>query len=72
MSTSFWLLAPESRGLSQAEKEIMATIFTQNNNNKGPFSVKKLSYCEFAQLRKLLYLYQLEINHVTQEPIVKH
>ena len=42
MSSSFWLLAVESRDLSQAEKEItafkaeqinkMTTIFTQNNN----------------------------------------
>ena len=81
MSSSFWLLAPESRDLSQAEKEIiackteeihkMATIFTQSNNQR-PSSVKKLSHCEFTQLRKLLVLSQVEINHVTQEPKVKH
>ena len=46
MSSSFWLLAPKSRDLFQAEKEIAAgkvgqihkitTIFTQNSN-LGPF-----------------------------------
>ena len=46
MSSSFWLLAPESRDLSQVEKEMTAckaelihkltTIFTQNDN-LGPF-----------------------------------
>ena len=46
MSSSFWLLAPESRDLSQVEKEMTACkaklinkltiIFTQNDN-LGPF-----------------------------------
>ena len=55
MSSSFWLLAPESRDLSQAEKETivckaekihkMITIFTQK-----------------------AYLSQLKINHEIQQP----
>ena len=54
MSSSFWLLASESRDLSQAENKInsllaaqihkMTTIFNQN----GP----RLSFCEFSQLNK--------------------
>ena len=66
MSSSCWLLEVESRDF-QAEKERsackaeqihkMTTIFTKN----GP----SLSFCEFTQLCKQIFLSQLE-NHVTQ------
>ena len=43
----------------------MATIFTQNDN-LGPFWLKQLPFCEFAQPSKQLFLSQLEINHSQQ------
>ena len=42
----------------------MTTIFTQN----GP----RLSFYEFTQLRKQIFLSQLEINYVTQEPTAQN
>ena len=58
MSSSFWLLRVESRGLSHAEEERtackaeqihkMTTIFTQN----APRLSFELSFCDFAQLCK--------------------
>ena len=65
MSSSFWLLGVESRDFSYVEKgrtackaeQIlkMTTIFTQNDN-LGSFLVKKLSFCEFAQLCNQLHI----------------
>ena len=60
MSSSIWLLAPESRYLSQAVKEItackaekihkMGTIFTQNDNLETFWSK---NYCHFGNLLSL-------------------
>ena len=64
MSSSFLQLAVGSRDLSQAEQiHTVTTIFTQNDNFLHPRPL-----CEFAQLCKQLFLSQLEINHVIQEP----
>ena len=66
--SSFWLLGVESRDFGHAEKERtackaeqinkMTTIVIQNG--------LRLSFCEFDQFCKQLFLSQLEKNHVTQ------
>ena len=45
--------------------------FTQKDN-LGPFWVKILSFCEFAQLYKQFFLFQHEKNHVSQLPTAKN
>ena len=77
MSSSFWLLALGSCDLSQVEKEITSfqaeqinkttTIFTQN----GRFDWKKLSLWIYSACKQL-FLSQLEISHVTQEPTAQN
>ena len=73
MSSCFWPLGVEFRGFSQTEKEStacegeqipkMSTFFNQIDN-LGPF-------CEFFQLCKQFFLFQLEKNHVTELRKVK-
>ena len=48
-----------------AELSKMTTIFTQNSPWMS-FEWKVVSFCEFAQLCKQLFLSKLEKNHVTQ------
>ena len=73
MSSSFGLLAPESRDLSQAEKDCLLSWANSQNDNyfhsKWPLVVV---LSEFTQLSKQLFISQLEINHVTQEPTIKN
>ena len=78
MSSTFFHLAVGSRDLSQAEKKMtlckaeqidnLITFLTQNDNFLHWHSNFELSFCEFHQLCKLLFLSQLEINPVIQQP----
>ena len=78
MFFSFLQLAVESRNLSQAEKEItlfkakqthkMATFFLFKMTIFFSQDLFELSFCKFTQVCKQLFLSQLEISHVIQQP----
>ena len=78
MFSSFLQLAVGSSDLSQAEKEIslskaeqihkMSTIFTQKMTIFFIQDYFELPFCEFAQICKQLFISQLDINPVIQEP----